>query len=51
MKSEKNSESKWLNGAVLENINELNRHEVSVDSVPEKKEPAVIFKNVLSKKI
>ena len=47
--NEQNPENKWLNSAVFENINGLNRHEVSVDSVPQKKEPAVIFKNVSPK--
>jgi hypothetical protein len=41
--NELNPESKWVNGAVFENINGLNWHEVSINPVPGKDEPAVIF--------
>jgi hypothetical protein len=44
--NEKNPENKWQHGAVFENISGLNLNEVSVDAVPGKNEPAVIFKNV-----
>jgi hypothetical protein len=46
MKNEKETAPKWQYGAVFENISGLNRDEVSVDAVPGKSEPAVIFKNV-----
>jgi hypothetical protein len=46
MKNEKITEPKWQHGAVFENINGLKWDEVSVDAVPGKDEPAVIFNNV-----
>jgi hypothetical protein len=49
--NEKEPEPKWQHGAVFENINGLNWNEVSIDPVPGKDEPAVIFNNVLSKKL
>jgi hypothetical protein len=49
MKNEIEPETKWQHGAVFENKNGLLWDEVSFDSEPDKKEPAVIIRNVSPK--